>query len=69
MIVSDIKQELELGQTHQSSVQTVQSVNSTKNEPKRLMINPNCPMQILLEYVCSEIGIDINSKILIYKYT
>ncbi|KAK5649527.1 hypothetical protein RI129_000556 [Pyrocoelia pectoralis] len=34
------------------------SITSIKEENKELLINPNCPVQILLDYIYEKIGID-----------
>ncbi|KAF5307266.1 hypothetical protein FQR65_LT06982 [Abscondita terminalis] len=49
------------GEILESSIEQIIKYLATdglQQENKKMLFNPNCPVQILLEYLCSEIGLD-----------
>lgn len=55
---------IELPNFHDDSVPsltqilTYQANEGLEQENKKMLFNPNCPIQLLLEYLCTEIGLD-----------
>ncbi|KAB0800732.1 hypothetical protein PPYR_06471 [Photinus pyralis] len=43
-------------------IHSQQSIMSVKEENKEFLVNPNSPVQILIDYICEKVGIDKNEE-------